>query len=194
MISTLPCETPCYRWHSHSVSDSALHQRVLCEERDHASHHGRIGRRIDSQPAAARGGPAFSKTRDRAGRVRPTMPRSCAKRATIEDTRGSFRPSAERVYEGPKGSRPKLRSRLKDWTNLSLKTIRLRASVGKYAGYRRLSRWRVGPKLKSRVYYAYQKKCDVRSVGRVQLIFSTMKPNFSSSQYGSFQSLAVSRW
>ncbi|MCH8921537.1 MAG: hypothetical protein IIA67_00135 [Planctomycetes bacterium] len=60
-----------------------------------------------------------------------------------------------------------MRSRLKDWTNLSLKTIRLRASVGKYAGYRRLSRWRVGPKLKSRVYYAYQKKCDVRSVSEI---------------------------
>jgi len=46
----------------------------------------------------------------------------------------------ERVYEGPKGNRPKLRSRLKDWTSLSLKTIRLRASTGKYASYRRLSR------------------------------------------------------
>ena len=50
----------------------------------------------------------------------------------------------ERVYEGPTGQRPKLRSRLKDWTSLSLKTIRLRASTGKYAGYRRLSKWRVG--------------------------------------------------
>ncbi|MCH8921857.1 MAG: transposase [Planctomycetes bacterium] len=92
-----------------------------------------------------------------------------------------FPANPERVYEGPKGSRPKLRSRLKDWTSLSLKTIRLRASVGKYAGYRRLSRWRVGPKLKSRVYYAYQEKCDVRSVGRVQLIFSTMKPNLKKA-------------
>jgi len=54
----------------------------------------------------------------------------------------------ERVYQGEKGNRPKLRSRLKDWAGLSLKTIRLRASTGKYAGYRRLSRWRVGPKIK----------------------------------------------
>ena len=30
----------------------------------------------------------------------------------------------ERVYEGSKGNRPRLRSRLKDWTGLSLKTIR----------------------------------------------------------------------
>jgi hypothetical protein len=87
----------------------------------------------------------------------------------------------ERVYEGAKGERPKLRSRLKDWTSLSLKTIRLRASTGKYAEYRRLSRWRVGPKQKPRVYYAYQEKREVRSVGRVQLVFSTMKPNLQTA-------------
>lgn len=86
-----------------------------------------------------------------------------------------FPANPERVYEGPRGNRPKLRSRLKDWTSLSLKTIRLRASTGKYASYRRLSKWRVGPKQKSRVYYAYQEKLEVRSVGRVQLVFSTMK-------------------
>ena len=87
----------------------------------------------------------------------------------------------ERVYEGPTGQRPKLRSRLKDWTSLSLKTIRLRASTGKYADYRRLSQWRVGPKQKPRVYYAHQEKCEVRSVGRVQLVFSTMKPNLKTA-------------
>jgi len=85
--------------------------------------------------------------------------------------------NSERVYQGPTGQRPKVRSRLKDWTSLSPKTIRLRASTGKYANYRRLSKWRVGPKQKPRVYYAYQEKCEVRSVGRVQLVFSTMKPD-----------------
>lgn len=88
-----------------------------------------------------------------------------------------FPANPERVYEGPTGQRPKLRSRLKNWTSLSLKTIRLRASTGKYAGYRRLSKWRVGPKMKPRVYYAYQEKLSVRNVGDVQLVFSTMKPN-----------------
>ena len=44
-----------------------------------------------------------------------------------------FPSNPERVYEGEKGNRPKLRSRLKDWAGLSLKTIRLRASTGKYA-------------------------------------------------------------
>jgi hypothetical protein len=86
-----------------------------------------------------------------------------------------FPANAERVYEGPKGKRPKLRSRLKDWKSLSLAKIRLRASAGKYVTYRRLSKWRIGPKLKARVYHAYQEKCDVRSVGNVLLIFSTMK-------------------
>ena len=87
----------------------------------------------------------------------------------------------ERVYEGSKGNRPKLRARLKDWTSLSLKTIRLHASTGQYAGYRRLSKWRVGPKQKPRVFYAYQEKSEVRSVGCVQLIFSTMKPNLKTA-------------
>jgi hypothetical protein len=92
-----------------------------------------------------------------------------------------FPANCGRVYEGPTGQRPKLRSRLKDWTGLSLKTIRLRASTGKYADYRRLSRWRVGPKQKPRVYYAYQEKLKVHSVGRVQLVFSTMKPNLGKA-------------
>lgn len=92
-----------------------------------------------------------------------------------------FPANPERVYEGPKENRPKLRSRLKEWTDLSLKTIRLRASTGKYADIRRLSKWRVGPKQKPRVYYAHQEKQDVRSVGRVQLVFSTMKPHLKKA-------------
>jgi hypothetical protein len=90
-----------------------------------------------------------------------------------------FPANPERVYEGTKGQRPKLRSRLKDWQRLSLSTIRLRASTGKYAKYRRLSKWRIGPKMKPRVYYAHQEIREVRSVGRVQLVFSTMKPDLS---------------
>lgn len=86
-----------------------------------------------------------------------------------------FPANAERVYEGPAGQRPQLRSRLKDWTELSLKRIRHLASTGKFAEHRRLSRWRVGPKQKSREYFAYQEKLEVRSVGYVQIVFSTMK-------------------
>jgi hypothetical protein len=92
-----------------------------------------------------------------------------------------FPANPERVYEGPTGQRPKVRSRLKDWTSLSLKTIRLRASTGKYANYRRLSKWRVGPKQKPRDYYAYQEKREVRNVGCVRLVFSTMKQNLKTA-------------
>lgn len=92
-----------------------------------------------------------------------------------------FPVNPERVYAGPKGQRPKVRARLKDWTSLSLRTIRLCASTGKYASYRRLSRWRVGPKMKSREYYAYQEIREVQSVGRVQLVFSTMKPDLKKA-------------
>lgn len=92
-----------------------------------------------------------------------------------------FPANAERVYAGPTGKRPKLRSRLKDWAGLSLSTIRLRASTGKYAQYRRISRWRVGPKQKPRTYYAYQEKLEVHSVGRVQLVFSTMSPELKKA-------------
>ena len=88
-----------------------------------------------------------------------------------------FPANAERVYQGPRGQRPKLRARLKDWSQLPHKTIRLRASSGRYAQQRRLSRWRIGPKTKTRVYYAYQEKREVRNVGCVQLVFSTTKPN-----------------
>tara|TARA_E500000305_G_C4000449_1_gene227025 strand:- start:30 stop:1394 length:1365 start_codon:yes stop_codon:yes gene_type:complete len=92
-----------------------------------------------------------------------------------------FPANPERVYAGPAGERPKLRSRLQEWTELSQQTIKLRASTGPYAEYRRLSRWRVGLKQKPRVYYAYQEKQEVRNVGRVQLVFSTMKPNLKKA-------------
>ena len=91
----------------------------------------------------------------------------------------------ERVYQdrsqNNSGQRPKLRSRLKDWTSLSLQTIRLRASTGKYAGYRRLSQWRSGPTQKARVYYAHQETRDVRRVGRVLLVFSTTTANLTAA-------------
>lgn len=86
-----------------------------------------------------------------------------------------------RVYEGPKGSRLPLRSRIKDWGSLSLSTIRLQASTGKYAAYRRLSKWRMGPKQKPRVYHAYQEMPEVHSVGCVQLVFSTTKSDLKTA-------------
>lgn len=92
-----------------------------------------------------------------------------------------FPANPERVYEGRQGHRPQLRSRLKDWSRLSLKTVKLQASTGEYARYRRLSKWRIGLKQKPRVYYAHQEERDVRRVGCVLLVFSTMKPNLASA-------------
>jgi hypothetical protein len=87
----------------------------------------------------------------------------------------------ERRFAGPKGQRAKLHSRLQDWKRLSPQQIRLRASTGKYARQRRLSRWRVGPKQKPRVYYAHQEERDVHNVGCVRLVFSTMKPHLQKA-------------
>lgn len=87
----------------------------------------------------------------------------------------------ERVFDGPKGDRPRLRSRLQEWTTLKVQTIRLRLAAGKFAGYRRLSRWRIGPKVKPRVYYAFQETATVRQVGRVRLVFSTTNPQLQSA-------------
>jgi hypothetical protein len=80
----------------------------------------------------------------------------------------------ERVLAGEK-PRPKVRSLLKDWSTKSLKRIRFVPANGKYAEYRRISRYRVGPKAKSRTYYAHQEKREVHSVGKVKLVFSTTK-------------------
>jgi hypothetical protein len=87
----------------------------------------------------------------------------------------------ERVYAGRAGQRPKVRSRLKDWRELSLQTIRLHASTGKYARLRRASQWRMGPKAKPSVYYAHQERREVHSVGCVQLVFSTKKPHLTAA-------------
>jgi hypothetical protein len=88
--------------------------------------------------------------------------------------------NSERVLTGEK-PRPKVRSLLKDWSSWSKRTIRFVPADGKYAVYRRLSRHRVGPKAKSRTYYVHQEKREVHSVGRVQLVFSTTKPNLKKA-------------
>ena len=81
----------------------------------------------------------------------------------------------ERVLAGPKGKRPKVRSLLKDWAKWPRQAHRLTPSQGKYAGYRRLSRYRVGPKVKPRTFYFHRERRRVHSVGEIQLVFSTTK-------------------
>lgn len=86
-----------------------------------------------------------------------------------------FPANASRVFAGSQGKRPRLRSRLQTWSKLSLKKIRLQASSGKFVNHRRLSAYRLGPKLKPRVYYAYEETRDVKSVGSVRIVYSTTK-------------------
>lgn len=92
-----------------------------------------------------------------------------------------FPSNSERVLAGPKGNRPKVRSLLKDWSKWSRQTIRLAPSQGKYAIYRRLSRHRIGPKVKTRTYDVHQEKREVHSVGEVRLVFSTTTANLKTA-------------
>ena len=78
----------------------------------------------------------------------------------------------ERVWAGPK-PRPKVSSLTKEWTAGQFEAIRLYPHQGQYVALRRLSAYRVGPKVKPRVYYAHAESRDVHSVGNVRLVFST---------------------
>ena len=89
--------------------------------------------------------------------------------------------NSERVLAGPKGARPQVRSLLKAWSRYRLTTVRFVPCRGKYAGYRRLSRSRIGPKVKARTFYVHQETRQVRSVGKVLLVFSTKDPQLSQA-------------
>lgn len=78
----------------------------------------------------------------------------------------------ERVLAGPK-PRPKVSSLANELTAGQFKTIRLYPSKGRHVALRRLSAYRVGPKVKPRVFYAHSENRDVHSVGKVRLVFST---------------------
>jgi hypothetical protein len=79
----------------------------------------------------------------------------------------------ERVVAGPRGQRPKVRSLVKDLTADQLVEIRLHAGQGPLVEQRRVSPYRVGPKVKPCTYYVHQRRQAVHSVGEVQLVFST---------------------
>jgi IS4 transposase len=93
-----------------------------------------------------------------------------------------FPANPERVYEGPQGQRPKVRDRLKKLSPVSPQKLRMRPSEGQFAEHRRVSRWRVGPKIKPREYRVYQETTELRSVGRVKLVFSTTKENLHEAK------------
>lgn len=78
----------------------------------------------------------------------------------------------ERVLEGPK-PRPKLGTRVQQFSSEQWTRLRLQASTGEFAAGRRLSRHRLGPKLKARTYYVHQERLTLHSVGEVRVVFST---------------------
>jgi hypothetical protein len=78
----------------------------------------------------------------------------------------------ERVLAGAK-PRPKVSSLVKELTAKQFQPVRLYPGRGRYAVMRRVSPYRVGPKVKPRTYYVHQEKRQVHSIGEVLLVFST---------------------
>jgi hypothetical protein len=78
----------------------------------------------------------------------------------------------ERVLAGAK-PRPKVWSLVKGMTAKQFQPVRLYPGRGRYALLRRVSPYRVGPKVKPRTYYVHQESRAVHSVGDVLLVFST---------------------
>ena len=83
----------------------------------------------------------------------------------------------ERVLEGRQGKRVRVRSLMDDRSAWSWQTIRLVPGQGEFAAQRRLSRHRIGPKVKSRTYRVHEESRRIRSIGAVRIVFSTMKPD-----------------
>jgi hypothetical protein len=81
----------------------------------------------------------------------------------------------ERVLAGPKGKRPKVRSLATKFSTGDFQAVTLHPSSGEGQRYRRLSRYRIGPKVKPRTFYVHGEQRNVHSVGNVVLVFSTME-------------------
>jgi hypothetical protein len=78
----------------------------------------------------------------------------------------------ERVLAGAK-PRPKVSSLVKGLTANQFQPVRLYPGRGRYAALRRVSPYRMGPKVKPRTYYVHSESREVHSVGKVLLVFST---------------------
>jgi len=92
-----------------------------------------------------------------------------------------FPSNPERVLEGSQGERVRLRSLMDDRSTWSWQTIRLTPSQGAFAAQRRLSRYRIGPKAKSRTYRVHEESLRIRSIGVVRTVFSTTKENSTTA-------------
>ena len=78
----------------------------------------------------------------------------------------------ERVLTGEK-PRPKVSSRISDMTARQFSPIRLKPTQGDYVAQRRVSACRIGPKAKTKTFYARKERLQVHNVGKVQVVFST---------------------
>jgi Transposase DDE domain len=81
----------------------------------------------------------------------------------------------ERVLAGPQGKRPKVRSLVTGLCTQDFRAVRLDPDQGEGRRCRRLSRYRVGSKVKRRTYYVHGEDRDIHSVGKVLVVFSTME-------------------
>jgi len=77
----------------------------------------------------------------------------------------------ERVLAGAK-PRPKVRTLLSEMPAERFVPIRLDPNQGDFVDQRRLSRCRIGPKVKSRTFYVHSETRAIHSIGMAQLVFS----------------------
>ena len=77
----------------------------------------------------------------------------------------------ERVLAGEK-PRPKLSARLEELEADRFSPIRLTPGKGDYVAQRRVAGCRIGPKAKTRTFYACKERLTLHSVGTVQAVFS----------------------
>ncbi len=80
----------------------------------------------------------------------------------------------ERVLAGEK-PRPKVSSRISDMTARQFSPIRLKPNQGDYVAQRRVSACRIGPKVKTKTFYARKERLQVHNIGKVQVVFSMKK-------------------
>jgi hypothetical protein len=79
----------------------------------------------------------------------------------------------ERVLEGKK-PRPKVWSLASTFTAQQFAPVKLTPGKGRYEAQRRVAACRIGRKAKTRTFYVHRERLTVSSVGRVQVVFSTM--------------------
>jgi hypothetical protein len=85
----------------------------------------------------------------------------------------------ERVLEGPRGKRPKVRSLVRRLRASPLSPVRLVPGQGPYAVQHRVSRCRHGSRNQARTFYVHGERRRIRRLGEVLLVFSTKEKTAS---------------